>query len=82
MCYLLLTDHFSLFFLAVLNEQMKEAEGSPTEYEKEIEELKPEDINFEPEIHSYQIKKEELLALVGNKNGMPPVVQLELNWNE
>ena len=49
---------------------------------KEIEELKPEDINFEPEIHSYQIKKEELLALVGNKNGMPPVVQLELNWNE
>ena len=40
MCYLLLTDHFSLFFLAVLNEQMKEAEGSPTEYEKEIEELK------------------------------------------
>ena len=49
---------------------------------EEIEELKPEDINFEPEIHSYQIKKEELLALVGNKNGMPPVVQLELNWNE
>jgi hypothetical protein len=48
----------------------------------EIEELKPEDINFEPEIHSYQIKKDELLALVGNKNGMPPVVQLELNWNE
>ena len=26
--------------MAVLNEQMKEAEGSPTEYEKEIEELK------------------------------------------
>lgn len=48
----------------------------------EIEELNPEDINFEPEIHSYQIKKEELLALVGNKNGMPPVIQLELNWNE
>lgn len=35
-----ITDHFSLFFVAVLNEQMKEAEGSPTEYEKEIEELK------------------------------------------
>lgn len=34
------TDDLSLFFLAVLNEQMKEAEGSPAEYEKEIEELK------------------------------------------
>lgn len=34
------TDHFSLFFLAVLTEHMKEAKGSPTEYEKEIEELK------------------------------------------
>lgn len=28
------------FFVAVLNEQMKEAEGSLTDYEKEIEELK------------------------------------------
>lgn len=35
-----ITDHFSLFFVAVLREQMKEAEGSSTEYEKEIEELK------------------------------------------
>lgn len=34
------TDHFSLFFVAVLSEQMKEAEGSSTDYEKEIEELK------------------------------------------
>lgn len=35
----IVTDHFSLFFVAVLNEEMKEAEVS-TEYEKEIEELK------------------------------------------
>lgn len=35
-----ITDHFSLFFVAVLSEQMKEAGGSSTEYEKEIEELK------------------------------------------
>lgn len=35
-----ITHHVSLFFIAVLNEQMKEAEGSPAEYEKEIEELK------------------------------------------
>ena len=48
----------------------------------EIKELKAEEINFEPEIHAYQIKKEDLLALVGNKNGLPPVIQLELNWNE
>lgn len=34
------TNDWSLFFVAVLNEQMKEAEGSFTEYEKEIEELK------------------------------------------
>lgn len=48
----------------------------------EIKELKAEEINFEPEIHAYQIKKEDLLALVGNKSGMPPVIQLELSWNE
>ena len=49
---------------------------------EEIKELEDEEINFEPEIHAYQIKKENLLSLVGNKKGMPPVIQLELNWNE
>jgi nuclear autoantigenic sperm protein len=34
----IITD--SLFFVAVLNEQMKETGGSFSEYEKEIEELK------------------------------------------
>lgn len=49
---------------------------------QEIIELRPEEINFEPEIHAYQIKKEDLLALVGNKGGMPTGIQLELTWNE
>lgn len=48
----------------------------------EITELKTEEITFEPEVHSFQIKKEDLLSLVGNKSGMPPVVQLEMNWDE
>lgn len=49
---------------------------------KEIVELKPEEVVFEPEIHSFQIKKEDLLALVGYTWGMPPAIQMELNWDE
>ena len=49
---------------------------------KEIVELKLEEVVFEPEIHSFQIKKEDLLALVGNTGGMPPVIQMELKWDE
>lgn len=48
----------------------------------EITELKTEEVVFDPEIHAFQIKREDLLNLVGNKNGIPPAVQLELNWNE
>lgn len=48
---------------------------------KEIVELKPEEVIFDPEIHSYQIKRENLLALVGNTGGMPPAIQMELNWD-
>lgn len=49
---------------------------------REIVELMPEEVIFDPEIHSFQIKKEDLWALVGNTGGMPPVIQLELNWDE
>ncbi len=49
---------------------------------KEIVELKAEEVIFEPEIHSFQIKKEDLLALVGNTGGIPPVIQMELSWDE
>lgn len=49
---------------------------------EEIRELKEEDIIFEPEIHSYQLKKGELLSFIKNKNGLPPVVQLGLELDE
>ena len=49
---------------------------------KEIFELKPEEVVFDPEIHSYQLKKEDLWALVGNTGGLPPAIQMELNWDE
>lgn len=48
----------------------------------EIKELQTEEVVFDPEIHAFQIKREDLLDLVGNKTGIPPAVQLELNWNE
>lgn len=49
---------------------------------QEIKELKAEEVTFDPEIHSFQIKKEDLLAMVGNTSGMPSVIQMELNWDE
>ena len=49
---------------------------------QEIKELKAEEVTFDPEIHSFQIKKEDLLAMVGNTGGIPPVIQMELNWDE
>ena len=45
----------------------------------EIRELKMEEITFEPEIHSYGVKKEDLLALVGNKGSAPKALQMELD---
>ena len=49
---------------------------------QEIKELKAEEVTFDPEIHSFQIKKEDLLAMVDNTGGIPPVIQMELNWDE
>lgn len=48
----------------------------------EIMELKTDEVIFDREIHAFQIKREDLLDLVGNKTVIPPAVQLELNWNE
>ena len=45
----------------------------------EIKELKMEDITFEPEIHSYGVKREDLLVLVGNKDTTTKAIQLELD---
>lgn len=45
----------------------------------EIKELKMEEITFEPEIHSYGVKREDLLVLVGNKDTATKAIQMELD---
>ena len=49
--------------------------GKPVRYftisaiAKEIKELKPEDLVFEPEVHKHQVKREDLLKLVSMSKG-------------
>lgn len=45
----------------------------------EIRELKTEEITFEPEIHSYGVKREDLLVLVENRGAVPDALQMELD---
>ncbi len=45
---------------------------------KDIKEITLDDIVFEPEVHSYQIKKEDLKRLVEYGGGIEPVKQLRL----
>lgn len=59
--------------------------GKPVRYfsisaiAKEIKELKPEDLVFEPEVHKRQVKRDDLINLVSMSRGeMEKVIQLSL----
>lgn len=59
--------------------------GKPVRYfsisaiAKEIIELKPEDLVFEPEVHKHQVKRDDLINLVSMSRGeMPKEIQLSL----